>query len=93
MRIHTLAAHGDSPHIDIYDNSEVQPPSYLNVKDAPEDSDAYKSESNYSTDITDNVKNVCGQSESCTSDSNADRNVSDQEILNKNNISVRLRHK
>ena len=22
-------------HIDIYDGSEVQPPSYLNVKDAP----------------------------------------------------------
>ena len=57
----------------------------MNVKDAPEDSDAYKSESNYSTDITDNVKNVCGQSESCTSDSNAGRNASDQEILNKNN--------
>ena len=61
---HNIASHSDSPHIDIYDNSEVQPPSYLNVKDAPEDSDAYKSESNYSTDITDNVKNVCGQSES-----------------------------
>ena len=34
----------DSRHIDIYDNSEVQPPSYLNVKDAPDDSEDHLSE-------------------------------------------------
>jgi hypothetical protein len=45
----------DSRHIDIYDNSEVQPPSYLNVKDAPDHSDVHISEVDDSTSYKDNA--------------------------------------
>ena len=45
--------HSDSPHIDIYDNSEVQPPSYLNVKDAPNEAQNCK----YGNDSSIHYKN------------------------------------
>ena len=79
-----IASHSDSPHIDIYDNSEVQPPSYLNVKDAPEDSYDYKNEPNYPTDIKNNEKSVCDQNEKSDSDSNAGKSSSNVEKSNKN---------
>ena len=61
----------DSRHIDIYDNSEVQPPSYLNVKDAPDDSADHLSEAEdskkYRSSNADTIIENCAYS----SDSNA----------------------
>ena len=82
----TSASHSDSPHIDIYDNSDVQPPSYLNVKDAPEDVSDFENRSNYHTNIKENGVNVGGQNERSDSDSNAGKYLSDQETSNKPNV-------
>ena len=78
--------HSDSPHIDIYDNSEVQPPSYLNVKDAPNEAQNCK----YGNDSSIHYKNsVHGNGSSVKpnlSDFNAckESNMSDQETCRKN---------
>ena len=60
----------DSRHIDIYDNSEVQPPSYLNVKDAPDDSEDHLSEAEDSKYRSNNVRNNM-ENYAYLSDSNA----------------------
>ena len=74
----------DSRHIDIYDNSEVQPPSYLNVKDAPDDSDTHTSDAGESTYHKHNHNNLEKDSKVYASDSNAcnKSNSSKEEVTN-----------